>query len=168
MAMTTPRDATAKDSTGQLDPNVRYHRIQDWIHNEEHLIATRIGWFLASEAFMVTGYAISASKTPAITSITMTVLLPLLGMLLAIRIRYPVNAALSTIDLWINKEREFFEEFPLFKVLDVPERDPALHWRSWLFPKELPWFFLGFWALLFAATVAQLVLQRPSILTAMP
>lgn len=142
--MTTVLDANAEESAKksrvQLDPKVQYETIRGWIRNEEQLIATRIGWFLASEAFMFTGYAISASKTPAsLTSFVLTILLPIFGMYLAWRIMYPVGLAVQTIDLWIEKERAFLKKFPSFKVLGMAGREDSAHWRSWQFPRELAW-----------------------------
>jgi len=103
------------------------------------------------------------TKAPTFTSLVMALLLPVLGLLLVARVSYPIHAAYSTIDIWLRKEREFFDQYPSFAVLDLKERDPALHWRSWLFPQQLPWFFAGFWIILLAARLFQLAREWSSV-----
>ncbi len=127
-------DAAAFDTFTFLREEVRF---------EHRLVGQRISWYVGSQAFLVTAFAIAASGVrPSATNWFSYGLLPLLGIILSGLICPAATSASRRIEeLWNYLDR--------YDTVDLmPPRHRLQHQSSLWFPRYTPFVFLAFWAFL--------------------
>ena len=134
-----------------LTPRDHYEFLVDHLRNEETLLAQRFGWFLAAQGFCFTAYAITQTKDPTVTIEVLQVVLTGLGIFAAYQFRFPLRAALLTLDLLLKKQEQFFQMNESFQVLRLAERAPKVHRESWRFVSAMPACIMTIWIIALAA-----------------
>jgi hypothetical protein len=133
---------------------IRYQGIRDEIRMEHSLIAARIGWLVTSQSFLVTAFTISRGNAFTWHAWFSSLLLPILGLGVAV-LTYPsIQGAVVTIRLWQQRQAALLQEFPhLQEVFDL-RRPAQLHRRSMLFTRLLPVLFAALWLVIGIASQA--------------
>ncbi len=128
-----------------IDPVSKYQAIRDEIRAEHNLIANRLTWFVTSQSFLVSAFAISRGNNFTWFHWFSTTLLPLLGFVSAALVLPSILGAIATIKLWHEKLHRFFEMHPDLKAALALKRPPWIENRGLLFPKMMPLLFATFW-----------------------
>ncbi len=132
-----------------LSPSFEYQAIRDEIRAEHSLIASRLSWYVTSQSFLVTAFAISCGNNFRWFSWFSTLLLPSIGFLSSLLIFPSIVAACRTIELWHSKQTRFFESHAEFKKAFDLKRQSWVHRQSLLFPKLIPLLFGSLWLIIF-------------------
>jgi hypothetical protein len=136
------------------DVDAFYDRIRDQIEHEDNLVTQRLNWFLTSQSFLFTAYAIVFNGTPpasarlAIRSILMEVI-PLIGVAVGALILIAIiGGAIVMNDL----RRSFQLNCPAAADAGLPplQERAATRFMGLLAPILLPVMFIAVWMLLFA------------------
>jgi hypothetical protein len=128
-----------------LDPGFEYQAIRDEIRAEHTLIANRLSWYVTSQSFLVTTFVISQGNGFLWFRWFSTVLLPIVGFTCSALIFPSILGAVSTITLWHQKQKEFFERNAAFKNVFFMQRPTWVERRGLLFPQILPLLFGLVW-----------------------
>jgi hypothetical protein len=128
-----------------FDPNFQYEKIREEIRAEHSLIANRLTWYVTSQSFLVTAFAISRGSGFTWFQWFSTVLLPILGSVSSALVFPSILGACNTIKLWHEKQHHFFELHPEFKAAFELKRPSWIENRGLLFPKIMPLMFGLFW-----------------------
>src|SRR5437870_13920101 len=99
----------------QLEPAFEYQNIRDEIRAEHTLIANRLTWYVTSQSFLVTAFAISRASGFTWFHWFSTLLLPFVGFVSSALIFPSILGASATIELWHQKQRQFFERHAEFQ-----------------------------------------------------
>jgi len=118
------------------------------------LLGYRVSWYVASQAFLVTGFAISApaaDRSFVVFNWFSYFVLPVMGIILSLLILPAMRAARDRInDIWLLLVRYKFTN--LMPALDRPS-----HTASLQFAVRVPKVFIFFWAVLILMGVAFLI-----------
>src|SRR2546423_15555296 len=99
-----------------FDPSFEYQIIREEIRAEHSLIANRLSWYVTSQSFLVTAFAISRGNGFVWFHWFSTLLLPIIGFFSSALIFPSILGACSTIKLWHEKQRILFEQHSEFRV----------------------------------------------------
>jgi len=135
-----------------LDPTFQYQSIRDEIKAEHSLIANRLSWYVTSQSFLVTAFAISRGNSFVWFHWFSTLLLPVIGFVSSALIFPSILGACSTIKLWHGKQRALFTEHNEVKVAFELDRPQWIENRGLLFPKMMPLLFGFAWSVIFVAS----------------
>jgi hypothetical protein len=141
-----------KGAMEELRPASEFQMIRDEVKAEHSLISNRLAWYVTSQSFLVTAFAISRGAGFRWFGWFSTVLLPLIGLLSSLLIFPSIMAARKTIHLWHLKQVRFFELHPEFKKAFELRHHSRLHAESLLFPTWMPVLFGIFWLVLIIAS----------------
>ena len=130
-----------------IDLQFQHQTIRDEIRAEHTLIANRLAWYVTSQSFLVTAFAISRGNGFVWFPWFSTILLPAIGFTASALIFPSIAGACQTIKLWHRKQRAFFESNPEFKHAFSLERPKWIDTHGLLFPKLMPLLFGLFWAI---------------------
>lgn len=118
--------------------------------DEQTLISHRMTWTLMMQAFLFTAFSVSLANGAVKSYWWFTfVAVPILGLLVALSAKRPIDAAIRTIEFWHGKEEEFYKRHDDYRLLDRRDRGDHHHWLSMRFPQTVPnmliavWVFLG-------------------------
>lgn len=139
--------------TFMIDVQFQYEKIRDEIRAEHSLIANRLAWYVTSQSFLVTAFAISRGNSFAWFQWFSTILLPAIGLSTSALIFPSIAGASRTIKLWHGKLTAFFESNPEFKDAFLLERPKWIDTQGLLFPKLMPLLFGGFWTVICIASL---------------
>jgi hypothetical protein len=134
-----------------LSSSFECQMIRDEIRSEFGLIANRLSWYVTSQSFLVTAFAISRGIGFNWFSWFST-LLPALGLISSVMIFPSIVAASKTIDLWHQRYKQFLEQNPEFKQAFDLHRPSWIHTLSLLFPTLIPPLFGLFWVVILTAS----------------
>jgi hypothetical protein len=138
----------------ELDPLDRYRLLRSQIEHEDNLVSQRLSWFLASQAFLFTAYAITLNGPVQLHSQNFESQVRLLTRLL------PVVAIVSAALIWLSILAGFQAMRALRKNFDrsdrsnLPEGLPSIQMTGrtllggQLGPLALPLIFLAVWLIL--------------------
>jgi hypothetical protein len=127
----------------------RYRLIRDEIVHEDGLIGQRLGWFLASQAFLLAALATangSERRMPAWSTNYFFPLIPLVAILSCLLIFGGLLAGVATLQRW----RRLMKTPEYHNILLFPRvaRDAWIIRLGWAAPVALPVIFLVAWAYL--------------------
>ena len=136
----------------ELQPDFEYQTIRDESRAEHMLIANRLTWYVTSQSFLVTAFAISRGAGFSWFRWFSTLLIPAIGLLSSGLVFPSIVGACETIRLWHAKQRDFFLRHPGFKAAFELERPAWIESRGLLFPKVIPAIFGVFWLVVHVAS----------------
>jgi len=124
------------------------------LQHEYNVLANRLNSYITSQAFLVSGYAISMGNMVPGAGATFRLLFPLMlslvGILLSIRAHPGISGACGVIGHWHAKEAKLFDKNCGLGDYDVLRKDDvrAIHDRNLLFAQTSPWIFGIAWLLM--------------------
>jgi hypothetical protein len=136
----------------EFPPAFEYQTIRDESRAEHTLIANRLTWYVTSQSFLVTAFAISQGAGFVWFRWFSTLLIPAIGLLSASLVFPSIVGACETIKLWHAKQRDFFLRHSEFKAAFELERPAWIESRGLLFPKVIPVLFGVFWLVIHVAS----------------
>src|SRR2546423_12416334 len=116
-----------------FDPSFEYQIIREEIRAEHSLIANRLSWYVTSQSFLVTAFAISRGAGFTWFHFFSTLLLPIIGIVSSALIFPSILGACSTIKLWHEKQRALFAAHTEFKATFELNRASWIENRGLLF-----------------------------------
>lgn len=135
-----------------MEPLIHYEKIREEIRAEYSLIASRLTWFVTSQSFLVSAFAISRANGFTWFSWFSTLLLPSVGLLLTGLTLPSIAGACRTIDAWHQKQRCFFADHPDFSNIFELQRALWVEQQGLLLPQLLPLLFAAFWLVIGVAS----------------
>jgi len=135
-----------------VSPEFEYQQIRDETRSEHTLIANRLTWYVTSQSFLVTAFAISRGSGFTWHHWFSTTLLPLIAFVTSLLILPSIVGARRTIKLWHEKQRAFLERNPDFKAAFELHRAPWIESQGLLFPTVVPLVFAVFWLIVHLAS----------------
>jgi len=136
-----------------LSPQSEYQQIREEIRAEHVLISNRLTWYVTSQSFLVSAFAISCGSGFTWFKWFPAVLLPMIGLTASCLIFPSIVGASQTIRLWHQKQREFFAREPEFSKAFLLERKSHIDSRGLWFPRFMPLLFGSFWLIVFGASL---------------
>jgi len=130
------------------------------VEHEYGVLANRLNSYMTSQAFLVSGYAISmGNMNPAWGnrfSLYFPLLLSLVGILLSIRAQPGITGVCDIISQWHDKQSALFELGLGLEDYDVLRRDTvkSIHDRTLWFAQTSHWIFGVAWFLMALLTIA--------------
>jgi hypothetical protein len=127
---------------------------RDEIKHEYDLLGQRVSWYVTSQSFLITAYAIAFSREPFPTNWFACYVLPSLAILVSLLSLGAIHGATDTADMWMARRAA------LVKALDDAGSDELrdfsiARWEpghidrvrrnSLWFPKLIPWLFICAW-----------------------
>ena len=131
-----------------LTPSAEYQTLRDESRSEHTLMANRLTWYVTSQSFLVTAFAISRGAGFTWFHIFSTLLIPAIGLLSSLLVLPSIAGACATIKLWHAKQREFFARHSEFKAAFELQRAAWIETRGLLFPQFIPVIFGVFWVVI--------------------
>ena len=120
-----------------MNPTYEYDKIRDEIKTEYNLLNSRLTWFVTSQSFLVSAFAISRAN----------------GFVwLAALVLPSLMAACQTIELWHEKQAHFFVNQPEFDHCLHLNRKSWLEHQGLLLPQIMPFVFITFWLVIHVAS----------------
>jgi hypothetical protein len=115
--------------------------IRDEVKFQHNLIGTRVSWFVSSQAFLVTPFAICVANQQSIphTFPLAFIGIPFLGIALSLLIVPAVQIAIRRIE----EQHTRIQAYQTDHLLGPP--DPIGHKKSLRFACWAPWIFFTFW-----------------------
>ena len=135
-----------------MNPTYEYDKIRDEIKTEYNLLNSRLTWFVTSQSFLVSAFAISRANGFVWFDWFATLLLPIVGLLLAALVLPSLMAACQTIELWHEKQAHFFVNQPEFDHCLHLNRKSWLEHQGLLLPQIMPFVFITFWLVIHVAS----------------
>jgi hypothetical protein len=144
--MPSPDPAEQRSSAAAEARFTRYRLIRDEIVHEDGLIGTRLGWFLASQAFLLSALATANGnerKMPAWNTNYFFPLIPLVAIVSCLLIFAGLLAGVATLQRWrrLMKTPEYDDSQHLPRIT----RDAWIIRLGWAAPIALPVIFLIAW-----------------------
>ncbi len=136
-----------------MAPDKEYQFIREEIRAEHGLIANRLTWYVTSQSFLVTAFAISRGNGFKWHPWFSTHLLPAIGFCISLLVFPSIAGASATIRLWHQKQMDFYARNPDFASAFRLERKRWIEERGLLFPKVMPFLFGIFWGIVFACSL---------------
>jgi hypothetical protein len=137
-----------------MTPEFEYDQLRGEIRAEHNLIANRMTWYVTSQSFLVSAFAISRGAAFTWHPWFSTVLLPLVAFACSVLVFPSVVGARRTIRMWHGRQKEFFERHPDFKTAFYLHRPAWIETRGLLFPVVVPLVFAAFWVVVHVASYA--------------
>jgi hypothetical protein len=142
----------SEEKPPQHEPSLfeRMKFVRDEIRFEHTVLGNRISAYLASQAFLMTAFAISARAEPR-TSIDMVIFsfmgIPTLALLISFYIKRAVNETINRLK--IQRNLIYGNDSPLRHITNElrPESDFKPHNRSLRYAENIPIFFFVAWLL---------------------
>jgi len=134
-----------------LQPAFEYQTIREESRAEHALIANRLTWYVTSQSFLVTAFAISRGAGFGWFRWFSTILIPAIGLLSSGLVFPSIVGACGTVKLWHAKQCDFFLRHPEFKAAFELQRPAWIESRGLLFPKVMPVLFGVFWLVIHVA-----------------
>jgi hypothetical protein len=135
-----------------LQPEFEYQILREESRAEHALIANRLTWYVTSQSFLVTAFAISRGSGFVWFRWLSTFLIPTIGLLSSGLVFPSIFGACETVKLWHAKQCEFFLRHPEFKAAFEVKRPMWIESRGLLFPKVMPVIFGLFWLVIHVAS----------------
>lgn len=135
-----------------MNPVFVYDKIREEIRTEYGLITSRLTWFVTSQSFLVSAFAISQANGFRWFPWFATLLLPAIGLLIALLVLPSLIGACKTIDLWHEKQAHFFADYPEFQAALSLQRKPWIERQGLLLPQLMPFIFVVFWLVIHLAS----------------
>lgn len=132
---------------------LRFYREE--VRHEFGLLAMRSTMLVTCQSFLIVPFAILHTAPSFRRVLVPLFLIEALGLLVAVVLREPINAAHRTIGKWLVMQRALLQQSETLRVLALdrdlleeavqdPDRDED-HARSLAFSRLAPWAFVGFW-----------------------
>ncbi len=135
-----------------MTPESEYQKIREEIRSEHALIANRLTWYVTSQSFLVSAFAISCGSGFTWHHWFPTLLLPLIALTTSVTIYPSILGALKTIHLWREKQSEFFALHPDISAAFDLKRPKWIVSQAMLFPAVVPLLFAAFWIVIYFAS----------------
>ena len=135
-----------------MTPDSEYQQIRDEIRAEHSLIANRLTWYVTSQSFLVSAFAISRGNGFHWHPWFSTLLLPLVALITSLLVLPSIVGARKTIQLWHEKQRAFFARNPEFSAAFELKRASWIETQGMLFPTVIPLVFAAFWLVVHLAS----------------
>lgn len=135
-----------------LEPTFQYEKIREEIRAEHALIANRLTWYVTSQSFLVSAFAISSGSNFMWHRWFSTSLIPGLGLWSSLLVFPSILGACATIKLWHRRQQEFFHLHAEFHAAFHLRRASWIENRGLLFPKVMPGLFSLFWIIIIVAS----------------
>ena len=135
-----------------MTPEFEYQHIREEVRAEHSLIANRLTWYVTSQSFLVTAFAISRGSGFTWHLWFSTTLLPLVAFVTSLLILPSVAGARKTIKLWHERQGNFFIRNPEFKAAFELKRASWIESQGLLFPTVVPLLFAVFWLVIHLAS----------------
>lgn len=135
-----------------MSPESEYQKIREEIRAEHALIANRLTWYVTSQSFLVSAFAISSGSAFTWHHWFSTLLLPLIALTTSVTIYPSILGARKTIHLWHEKQRGFFARHPEFSAAFELKRASWIESQGMLFPAVVPLLFAAFWSVVYVAS----------------
>ena len=135
-----------------MTPEFEYQHIREETRAEHSLIANRLTWYVTSQSFLVTAFAISRGSGFTWHHWFSTILLPLVALVTSLLVLPSLVGARKTIQLWHKRQRDFFTRNPDFKTAFELKRASWIESQGTLFPIVLPLLFAVFWLVIHLAS----------------
>lgn len=135
-----------------MTPDSEYQKIRDEIRAEHSLIANRLTWYVTSQSFLVSAFAISRGNGFNWHHWFSTLLLPLVALITSLLVLPTLVGARKTIQLWHEKQRAFFARNPDFSAAFELKRAAWVKSHGMLFPIVVPVVFALFWFVIHLAS----------------
>ena len=144
--------APDSDRPPRVTPEFEYQQIRDETRAEHTLIANRLTWYVTSQSFLVSAFAISRGSGFTWHPWFSTLLLPLIAFITSVLILPSIAGARKTIRLWHEKQRAFLARHPEFKAAFELKRAWWIESLGLLFPTAVPLVFAAFWLVVHLAS----------------
>ena len=124
------------------------------IHHEYDILSARLNSYITSQAFLVSGYAISMGNSVPGTSSTFRLAFPLIlsaaAILLSLRALPGIVGACTVIAQWHDRQSTLFEKGVGLADYEVLRRTNVreVHERHLWFATTSPWIFIAAWVLM--------------------
>ena len=135
-----------------MAPEYEYQHIREEIRGEHSLITNRLTWYVTSQSFLVTAFAISRGSGFTWHHWFSTTLLPLVAFVNSLLILPSIVGARKTIKLWHEKQTGFFQRNQEFKIAFNLQRASWIESQGLLFPTVVPLGFAVFWLVIHLAS----------------
>ena len=132
----------------------QYREFRRESFNEQTLLSFRVGWLLAVQGLFFTAFAVLLTADMSKYWWIACIVLPSMGIVVSWMARYPIKAAIETINYWHKKERDLWSD-PDIKTISLEDRSPEVHYLSMQLPGWLPFMFITLWLVLSAITTYQ-------------
>jgi len=129
------------------------------LHHEYDVLANRLNSYITSQAFLVSGYAISMGNMNSVFGLKFSLYFPLLlslvAILLTVRAQPGISGACNAINRWHNREADLFQfgrglaDYGPIRADDLRASNDRNLW----FAKTSAWIFGGAWLLMAVLTV---------------
>ncbi len=124
------------------------------IHHEYDILGSRLNSYITSQAFLVTGYAMSMSNLNPVTGhefrLVFPILLSVVSILLSLRALPGITGACFVLSKWHDRQAELFDkgvglaDYHVLKQTNVKE----IHERNLWFASTSPFIFMTAWAIM--------------------
>jgi hypothetical protein len=124
------------------------------IHHEYEILGSRLNSYITSQAFLVSGYAMSMGNLNPRTGpefrLVFPILLSVVGTLLSLRALPGISGACTVLSKWHDRQSELFEKesgldnYQVLRQTNVKE----IHERNLWFASTSPWIFMAAWILM--------------------
>ena len=124
------------------------------LHHEYGVLTNRLNSYITSQAFLVSGYAISMGNMNPVMGHSFRLWFPLLlsavAVMLSFRAQPGIVAACNVISRWHLRQAELFDLGRGLEDYGPIDHDPnkAIHDRNLLFAQTSPWIFGVAWVLM--------------------
>lgn len=135
-----------------MAPESEYEKIREEIRAEHTLIANRLTWYVTSQSFLVSAFAISSGSGFAWHHWFSTLLLPLIALTTSVTIYPSILGAGKTILLWHEKQSDLFARNPDLSAAFELNRPKWIVSQGMLFPAVVPLLFAAFWIVIHLAS----------------
>jgi hypothetical protein len=135
-----------------LAPEFEYQQIREEIRAEHALISNRLTWYVTSQSFLVSAFAISRGSGFQWYSWFSTLLLPAIGFCATALIFPSIAGAVRTIRIWHARQKEFLARHSEFCAAFDLRRPTWIERNGLLFPRLIPLLFGTFWLVIHVAS----------------
>jgi hypothetical protein len=158
-----PSNQNPQDQLAVLQPAYKPIDLLEILHREvnyqQDLISSRITWYVTSQAFLMSAFAIAGGENHHFPWLTRG-FLPALGIIISIFIAISIRAGVAIVDELRQREYELISQEPELRklaFLDLHERVANYHLQSKSILRFIPPVFLVAWviALILAWTVVR-------------
>lgn len=130
------------------------------VQHEFNLLNHRISWYILSQSFLITAFAVSVGYKVNGGNWLMQWILPILGLLTSILVIPGINGACDTIDIWMRKQRQLLFKYKDGHLKDfIISRDDftllsedKIHVGSYYFARYLPLTLIATWVVIWLLT----------------
>ncbi|MDR3691649.1 MAG: hypothetical protein P4L46_19880 [Fimbriimonas sp.] len=145
-----------KEVTPEEDAKIQqsFRVCREEVKHEYGVLANRLNSYITSQAFLVSGYAVSMANTNPVWGSAFRLVYPLilciLGMILSIRAKPGISGVCRVIQQWHAKQSELFRSGASLDDYSVLRHDSVkkIHDNNLIFAQSSTYIFGGAWILM--------------------